>query len=460
MLRLGWVLVLSAGAQLPDLPQINLADFLPTIRTQIERCEAEARAHPRDAKAAGALAMTLHAYQRYEAAAAVYARAHALEPENYDWVYLLGAVQTMQGEFDAAAGSFQSALRLRPNDLAAAVRLAQSLAATARWDEAGALYRRILDAHPDCAQAWYGLGRAQAAKGDHAAAVQSLAHACDLFPSYGAAHFALAGELRRLGKKTEAEQHLAAYSQNVTAEPPVQDPLFQRIRELNQGAQAHTRRAMELEKAGKLEDAIREQEQALAVEPANVQAHINLISLYGRTGDRIQAKQQFDEAVRLAPGRSDAWYNYGVLLFGERNYDEAEEAFRRALLLNPGYAEARTNLGAIYELKGQLGAAAGEFRAAIAAQPNYPPARFHLGRILVNEQKYPEAIQQFLRALSPEDENTTVYLYALAATYARAGDRGRALEYFQKARDAAVARGQVQVLSSIDRDMRTLSAGQ
>ncbi|MGI9071461.1 MAG: hypothetical protein ACR2JB_09140 [Bryobacteraceae bacterium] len=73
-----------------------------------------------------------------------------------------------------------------------------------------------------------------------------------------------------------------------------------------------------------------------------------------------------------------------------------------------------------------------EFREAIVDRPDYPLARFQLGRILVNENKYDEAIDQFLKTLTPEDEKTTVYLYALAATYARSGDREHELRYFQK----------------------------
>jgi tetratricopeptide (TPR) repeat protein len=128
----------------------------------------------------------------------------------------------------------------------------------------------------------------------------------------------------------------------------------------------------------------------------------------------------------------------------------------KALDINPDYAEAHNNLGAIYEQQGRLDDAAKEFRQAIEDRPDYPAARFHLGRILVNGRRYDEATRQFLRALSPEDDQTTVYLYALAATYARAGDRAQALAYFQKAHDAAVAHGQSQMLTSIDRDLKTL----
>jgi tetratricopeptide (TPR) repeat protein len=181
-----------------------------------------------------------------------------------------------------------------------------------------------------------------------------------------------------------------------------------------------------------------------------------LISLFGRTGDMTAAKQHFEAATKLSPSRPDAWYNYGVLLFGQQKYDGAEQAFRRALAINPNYAEAHNNLGATYEIERRMEEAASEFRAAIAGRPDYPLARFHLARILVNENKYDEAIQQLLRALQPEEENTPVYTYALAATYARSGDRGQALRYYRQARDRAAAHGQSQLLTSIDRDLKML----
>ena len=441
---------------LPELPQVSTANFQPAIRKQLQEASRDAAAHPRDPRAVGAFAMTLHAYQQYDLAERAYTRAHLLDTRNFDWLYLLGAVQMQLGQFGEAAKSFQAALQIRP-DLAASLRLGQSLIAISKWDDAAGIYKHVLEQHPDSPQAFYGLGRAESALGDHAAAAQSYSKACDLFPSYGAAHFALARELSRLGKGSEAEQHLAAYEKIATVEPPLDDPLFKRIHDLNGGSQVHIQAGMELEKAGKLDEAIHEEEEALAIDPANVQVHVNLLSLYGRKGDAAKARQHFDAAIKLNPGRSDAWYDYGVLLFGERNYTEAEQAFRRAVAIDPSYADAHNNLGVIYEQQGRLDDAAQEFRAAITDRPDFPLARFHLGRILVNQEKYPEAIEQFQRALQPEDAQTPIYIYALAATYARAGDREHALAYLEKARTAALAYGQSQLLASIDRDLKSLN---
>ena len=446
------------GYDLPELPRIDTSGFLPAIRSQMERALADVKAHPRDPQLAGTLAMTLHAYQQYPAAVLVYSRARALEPQNFNWVYLAGAAELADGHFDNAAQSFREALRFRPDDLPASLRLAESLVALSRLDEAGALYQRILEQHQSCAQAWYALGRLHTAKREHDAAAECYAKACDLFPKFGMAHFALAGELRRLGRQAESKAHLDAYSRDVTLEPPLDDPLFERIHALNLSGQIHLQRAQELEKAGRLQEAIQENEAALSTDSTNPQIRVNLISLYGRTGNPAKARQNFEEAIALNPGRSDAWYNLGVLLFHDSNYGEAETAFRRALEINPYYAEAHNNLGAIYEQQGHLDDAAKEFRKSIDDRPDYPLARFHLGRILANQEKYDEAIHQFERSLTPEDDQTPVYLYALAATYARAGDRQHALTYFERAREAALARGQTQLLNSIERDRKLLDA--
>ena len=455
---LAYAVLLLSPSGLPELPQVNTANFLPVIRAQIDQAAAEAKAHPQDASLVGALAMTLHAYQQYEPAERAYTRAHLLDPHNFDWLYLLGTVEMARGSFDSAARAFQAVLQIRPNALTARLRLAETLTAVAAWAQADLIYRDILGDHSDLPQAWYGLGRVQAAKGDHAAAVESYGKACGLFPPYGTAHFALASELRKLDKTAEAEKHLAEYANNATVEPPLEDPLFRRIHELNHSTTAHLQRATQLESAGEFAESIREHEAALVTDPNNVQVHVNLISLYGRTGDAAKARQHFEAAVRLNPGRSDAWYNYGVLLFSVENYPEAEKVYRRALEINPSYAEAHNNLGVIYERQNRLDDAAGQFVQAITARPDYPLARFHLGRILVNQQKYDEAIQQLLRALEPETSETPAYLYALGATYARAGDRPHAVEYLRKAREAAIAHSQPQLAASIERDLKTLGS--
>jgi tetratricopeptide (TPR) repeat protein len=452
-----------AGARhaepLPELPPLQLDHMFPIVRRQIQQAYARARAQPADPDASGRLAMILDAYQQYAAAAVCYRRAHLLKPSSFPWLYDLGYVEMKQGQFQEASASFRAALELKPDYLPARMNLAESLLAAGDLDKSGQLFRELASEHPEAAQADYGLGRVAAARGDDRAAVKWLEKACELFPRYGAAHYLLAIEWRKLGEPEKAKQHFALYQANVTAVPPVEDPLRAAVEELDQGPLKCVQRGIALEQAGDLDGAIREHEKAIAIDPGNVQAHINLIQLYARTGQYERAEQEYRTAVNLDPNRDDGYYNYGVMMFELGHYGEAEQAFRRALEIDPSYAEAHNNLGAVLERRGRLEEALAEFRKAVAERPDYRLARFHIGRILVNEGQYEAAIQEFQRILTPDDAETPAYVYALGATYARTGDREKALAYLRQARDEARARGQTQLLAGIDRDVKALEQG-
>src|SRR2546423_6370969 len=100
--------VSAQGQGLTELPQVDTSGFLPRIRAQVELAERNARERPRDPATVGALAMTLHAYQQYDAAARAYTRAYSLDPQIFDWLYLLASVQMARGALDRAVITHQS----------------------------------------------------------------------------------------------------------------------------------------------------------------------------------------------------------------------------------------------------------------------------------------------------------------------------------------------------------------
>lgn len=444
---------LTAGAdQLPPLPKLNMSDFQPSIRKQVQQAEAVARARPRSSEAAGKLGMVLDAYQQYDSAEACFDRARRLDAKAFRWAYYLGTVRFHQGKYNQAALALRDALRLTPDYLPAQFTLAASLLAAGEPDASSKIYEAILKNVPDSPEALYGLGRIQAERGDTAAAMECYRKACELFPEYGAAQYALALAYQKLGKPDLAEPHFRAYKANMTMTPPVRDELMGAVQDLNLGAETHLRRSVQLEQQGKLDEAIEEQKLALQADPQNVQANINLISLYARVGRPDKAEQHYQNAVRLNPDRADAYYNHGVLLYLQGRYPEAEQAYRQALKINPYYAEAHNNLGVVLEKKGQTEAAMEEYQAAVKNQPNYRLAYYHVATILVRQEKYREAIESLLKTLQPEDQSTPGYLYALAIAYAREGDNQSALKFARKAREQAAARHQSQLLARINQD--------
>jgi Tfp pilus assembly protein PilF len=267
-----------------------------------------------------------------------------------------------------------------------------------------------------------------------------------------------AAELLRFDFKTAPLKNVEKHGGHSHSSHPT--PEAARAAEINAKASEHLKRAAALESAGKIEQSIAAHEQALEIDPGLVQAHINLISLYGRTKQFDKAERAYRAALAINPELPDIHYNFGVALVGQERFGEAAQAFQSCLRFNPYYAEAHHNYAVIVEREGKLDEAAAHYRKAIENKPGHRAAHFHLGRILVNQNKLSEAVEQFLQTLAPEDEDTPRYTYALGATYIRAGDRRKGIHYLRESLKRASALNQRRLADSIERDLKTLEQSQ
>ena len=444
----------QASAQ--ELPPPNLQSLSPPVRQQIEEAYAEARQHPRDADASGRLGMVLQTYGLNQEAALAYQRASHLAPSAFRWTYYLGQVQAVAGHCESAAISFQAALLLNPTYVPAQLRLADCLVAAADWDKAGELYSAVVQSDPNNAAARYGLGRVRNARRDFPAAADAYRKAISLFQDYGPAHYALALAYRALGQVDQAQAELGLYEKTKDRVPPQNDALSDEVRALNRTAIYQVQMGIALEQQGRLEESAAAHEKALTIDPQLMQAHSNLVELYGRLGQFNKAEDHYLAAARLNPTSAENYYNYGVLNLSAEKFDQAEAAFRKTLEIDPSYAGAHNNLGYLLERQGKSSEAAAEYRKAIENKPGDRQAHFNLGRVLVNQRQFDEGIRELTKTIEPEDENTPRYVYALGAALARSGDRPTALRYLHRARDSAAALGQSALVASIDRDLHTL----
>lgn len=445
---------------LPALPVVVSSEFPLPIRDKVQKAYAAAVAHPSDAAANGALGMLLQSADKTDNRAEIcYRRAHSLDPISFRWTYYLGALQIALGESTEAVGTLRQALRLDPGYLPAQLKLGESLLASGKPGEARKLYEEIILGHRDSAQAFYDLGRARQADGDPSGAIEAFRDACDLYPNFGSAHYALALAYRRQGKGEQSNTELALYEKNRYDIPGINDPLLAEIADLYVNPQSLVQSGIEFANQGKLEQAVAESEKALRVDPQFFKAHMNLISQYGRLHDFKKAEEHYRAAVRIDPKNPGSYYNYGLLLMQQAKYSGAEEEFRKVLDIDQVNADALTATGFLLERKGKQQEAIAAYQRAIGSKPEHRQAHFNLGRILVNQGNYQEGIEHLSKTLTPVDENTPVYLYALGAAYGRSGDRENALRYLREAQKQASARGQSKLLSDIEGDLRSVEGG-
>jgi tetratricopeptide (TPR) repeat protein len=447
------LLLCGCARPLPELPRLELGRLQPEVRKAIEDAAGQVKANPRDAYRVLRLAMVLHAHDQFQAAAACYSRAFALDPKRFDTVYCWGQALASMGEYGRAAECLRQALAIRAESIPARVRLAEVLRESGDTAGSAEICRRLIRENPNYAGAHYGLGRAL----EGAEAMAEFQKALALFPRYGAAQFALADAYRTRGEPGKAQEALRDYERDKTLNPPLDDPEMAAVRALNQSPANLLSQAGEMEQDGRFEEALALLRRAAATDPKLVEAHVSLISVCGRLGRDDEAEQAYHRAIALDPNRAEAYYNFGVFCFERRRPGEAKASFEEAVKRSPRHAEALHNWGVILEGEGKWDEAAALYRRALDAKPAYPLAHFHLGRVYANRNKYALAIREFENSLEPAGDATPTYLYALAAANARAGARVKAIELMREARAQASARGQTALVASIDHDLATLA---
>lgn len=439
----------------PPIPAVSPEELSGSGRDAVRAALAALQAAPEDAEANGRLAMLLDAYTQTGAAATLYERAAMFDPGALRWRYLLGAARLTQGDTGGAAEAFRAALDADPDFAPAKRALADALFQANQLTHSRDLYEEVLRQDPDDSRALLGLARILSATDDFGGAIGKLERAVQLAPRYGAAHYELALAYRDIGRDADSRREMAAYEADRNATPP-DDPLRAQVAALRVDAVSRLARAAELEQRGDLQGALREHLAALDEAPELAQAHINLISIYGRLGEMAKAREHAEKALELAPERAELHYNLGVLEVAEGRLPQAEEAFRKAVELNPGYAPALTNLGQMLETRQRYGEAAALYRRAVESQPDYPLGHFHLGRMLLGQGKAPEAVEQFRAALEPETPQTAEAWMGLAAAQAQLGRRDEARRAAERAKALAERYGRRELAQAVERELERL----
>ncbi|HEX9307144.1 MAG TPA: tetratricopeptide repeat protein [Anaeromyxobacter sp.] len=124
-------------------------------------------------------------------------------------------------------------------------------------------------------------------------------------------------------------------------------------------------------------------EQALALNPGYVRAHLNLATVAIRRGDVPRALARLDEAIRIDPGYVLAYQNRALLGLRVGRLEGAVEDARAAARLAPESADAHAILGDALRAAGRAPEASAAYERALALDPRNARAgggRAALGR--------------------------------------------------------------------------------
>jgi predicted O-linked N-acetylglucosamine transferase (SPINDLY family) len=233
-----------------------------------------------------------------------------------------------------------------------------------RLHEAEAIYRRILAAQPDQADALHYLGVALHQRGQSAEACKLLERAIAIRPRMP--HF---------------------YCNAVPA----------------------------LLAVARHDDAIRVAQQALALRPGYGEAMYMLGLAWRYKGDFEQAIEWYRRAIEAKPDHAEAWNALGMRLRDKGELAEAMSCYQRALEIHPNFADAYNNTGLVLRDLGKLDESLVAHRRAAELMPTSAAVHSNIATVLKDMGELDEAIASYRAALAIEPDHRvgSNLLYAL-----------------------------------------------
>jgi len=149
-------------------------------------------------------------------------------------------------------------------------------------------------------------------------------------------------------------------------------------------AVAHSFLAVELDKEGKIEEALRHHNEAIRIIPDYFEAYTKRGNTYVKQGQYQSAIQSYNEAVRLNPYYAASYNGRGTAYAEIGQYSKAIENYNQAITLRNDYPDAFYNRGLTYVKLHQYQLAFEDFNTCIRMKPNYRDAYHNRGVIYLS----------------------------------------------------------------------------
>jgi Tfp pilus assembly protein PilF len=282
-------------------------------------------------------------------------------------------------DLDNALKSATSAVEHQPTDPHALALLGSVDVKLAHWQDAEAIFQRLLALKSDDTSSLLGLGHAELELKNYQLAADSLERALQQDPTLILAHFYLSRAYAALGKTEDAEReallHRKMLEQGASLAPggqtAQQKATIDRARRLL--ADNYEAEALQL---------VRDPQSGFSETPA---------SAYGLVGALYISMNRPDDAVRclnkalsLDPAARGAHTDLGILALQQSEFDRAENEFNQELAAHPNDQMATAEIGEVRYRQGRWSEAADRIAQSKTAVPYLlymlADSYFHLGK--------------------------------------------------------------------------------
>jgi arylsulfatase A-like enzyme/Tfp pilus assembly protein PilF len=233
-------------------------------------------------------------HNRYDEAKIRIEKIIAADPEMVDAHFLQGMIASKQERYQDAVSAFQDTLKLRPDHLFAVFNLALVFRKTGDSGKAMEGFKEVLRQDPHYVYAMVNLAELYAERKD---------------PEKASEYYHRA--IRRYEEMLQSSTTVDAI------------------------ASIHDTMSGVYFSEGKLDDAQREIEALVRLQPGRPDAHYNLAQIYETRGEAQKAEEEYRNEIRYNPTNMKAYNDLAVLLWESKQFDRAVPALQDLLKLQP-----------------------------------------------------------------------------------------------------------------------------
>ncbi len=312
-------------------------------------------------------------------------RAQEVNPD----LLLKQAIEEQQrGDFPSAIRDYRKVIELRPSEVEAKVNLGVALVHVRQFDQAIALYRSAMTSLRDKNGVLFDLAFAYHEKGDFEHAREQFEILHDAQPDRVNVVILLGDCDVRTGKPDAALALLEPlehqYAQNMDFEYVLGSALIaakgrrrdgvvriEKVAKAGSDAAAYMLAGATLLDLNEYEQARRDLEEALRLNPQLPGLETMVGTARDKTGDVKAAEPAFREALKTNPDDFEANLYLGAILYKRRDIDEAKGYLDRALRLKPADSMARYEAAMLKSTSGDYETAAKELEALVKDDPDW-----------------------------------------------------------------------------------------
>lgn len=257
-----------------------------------------------------------------------------------------------------------------------------------QWDDAVAALERALAEEPEAWAAYYNLGLLLERQGQRDKAIEQYKKALALKPDYEQASANLTRLYIRSDQLRQAEAELR---KRIVDHPR------------NTAFRNQLVRVLIAQGGDRVKHAEAESKRVLKFDERNVDAMVNLGTIWFNEGKFELAKQVLDNAREIEPDNPAVW---NLIAFTQLRLDMkplALDSFRKAAELREDFPEAHNNLGAMLNEVNDCDGAIRELELAVKYAPDWAQARLNLGNAYRCARQYEKAQKEYETALTLDE---------------------------------------------------------